>query len=93
MTCACAKTLQIKNKDLVIIMLFCTQMAADIINCAFKTEFCMFKVNKPQFSVIMAITSHPVGLGLNRTNLGFPLQGPPHYADLRRSANWYKTPA
>ena len=37
-----------------------TQMAAEIINCAFKTEFCMFKVNKSEFNVTMAITSHPV---------------------------------
>ena len=37
-----------------------TQIAADIMNCSFKTEFCMFKVNKSEFHVIMAITSHPV---------------------------------
>ena len=37
-----------------------TQMAAEIINCAFKTEFCMFNVNKSEFNVTMAITSHPV---------------------------------
>ena len=37
-----------------------TQMAADIINCAFKTEFCMFKVNKFEFNFILATTCHPV---------------------------------
>ena len=35
------------------------QMAADIMNCAFKTEFCMIKVNKSEFNIIMAITRHP----------------------------------
>ena len=35
-------------------------MVADIMNCALKTEFCMFNANKSEFSVIMAITSHPV---------------------------------
>ena len=34
-------------------------MAADSMNWAFQTEFCMFKVNN-LFNVIMAITSHPV---------------------------------
>ena len=29
-------------------------------NCAFKTEFCMFKVNKSEFNVMVAITSNPV---------------------------------
>ena len=33
-----------------------TQMAADIMNLAFQTEFCMVKVNKFEFSV----TSHPL---------------------------------
>ena len=37
-----------------------TQMAADIINWAFQTEFCMFKVNKSEFNVMVAIASHPV---------------------------------
>ena len=35
-----------------------TQMAVNI-NCTFKTEFCMCKVNKSEISVIMAITNHP----------------------------------
>ena len=34
-----------------------TQMAANIMNWAFQTELCMFKVNKFDFFVIVAITS------------------------------------
>ena len=37
-----------------------TQMAPDIMNWAFQIEFCMFKVNKSEFNVMVAITSHPV---------------------------------
>ena len=37
-----------------------TQMAADVMNWAFQTEFCMFKVNKSKFNVMVAITSHPI---------------------------------
>ena len=36
------------------------QMAADMMNWASQTVFCMFKVNKSEFNVLMAITSHPV---------------------------------
>ena len=36
------------------------QMAADIINSVFHTEFRMFKVNKSELSVMVAITPHPV---------------------------------
>ena len=35
-------------------------MAVEIMNYAFKTEFCMFKVNKSEINVIVAITSHLV---------------------------------
>ena len=45
-----------------------TQIAADIMNCAFKTELCMFKVNKSEFNVIMAITSQPVEASKNDQN-------------------------
>ena len=37
-----------------------TQMAADIMNWDFQTDFCMFKVNKSEFNVMVTITSHPV---------------------------------
>ena len=37
-----------------------TQMAVEIMNYAFKTEFCMFKANKSEINVIVAITSHLV---------------------------------
>ena len=37
-----------------------TPTAADIMNCAFQTAFSMFKVNKSELTVIVAITSHPV---------------------------------
>ena len=36
-----------------------THTAANIMNWAFQTEFCMFKVNN-LFNVIMSLTSHPV---------------------------------
>ena len=32
-------------------------LAADIMNWAFQTEFCIFKVNKSEFNVMMVITS------------------------------------
>ena len=35
-----------------------TKVAADIMN--FQTLFYMFKVNKSEFNVLVAITSHPV---------------------------------
>ena len=35
-------------------------MVADIMNCALQTEFCMFKVNKSEFNVMMAITTYTV---------------------------------
>ena len=37
-----------------------TQMGADIMNWAFHTEFCMFKVNKSKFNVMGTIASQPV---------------------------------
>ena len=37
-----------------------TQISVDTMNYAFKTELCMFKVNKSEFSVIVDITCHPV---------------------------------
>ena len=37
-----------------------TQVAADIKNWAFQTYFCMFKVNKSEFNVMVAIINHPV---------------------------------
>ena len=37
-----------------------TQMAVDIMNWAFHTEFCMFTANKSEFNVMVAITIHPV---------------------------------
>ena len=45
-----------------------TQMAADITNCAFRTEFCMFNVKKSEFNVIMAINSHQVEASKNDQN-------------------------
>ena len=39
-----------------------TQIAADIMNWAFQTEFCMFKVIK---SYLVAITSHTVESYIN----------------------------
>ena len=47
-----------------------TKISADIMNCAFKTKFCIctFKVNKSEFNVIMAITSHPVAASKNDQN-------------------------
>ena len=42
-----------------------TEMKANIINCVFQTDFCMFKVNKSEFNVIVAITSHPVEASKN----------------------------
>ena len=35
-------------------------MAADIMNCTFQTELCLFKANRSEFKAIVAITSHPV---------------------------------
>ena len=37
-----------------------TQMAVEIMKCAFKTEICMFNLNKSEFNVNVAITSDPV---------------------------------
>ena len=37
-----------------------TKVAADIMNWAFQTLFYMFKVNKSEFNVMVAITSHSV---------------------------------
>ena len=37
-----------------------TQVSADIMNLAFQTKFCVFKVNKSEFNVMVAISSHPI---------------------------------
>ena len=42
-----------------------TQMAADIMISAFKTEFSIFKVNKSEFNVIVAFTSHQLEASKN----------------------------
>ena len=45
-----------------------TEMAADIMNWAFLTEFCMFKVKKSKFKVMIAIASYPVETFRNDQN-------------------------
>ena len=39
-----------------------------MVSIPFKTEFCMFKVNKSEFNVTVAITSHPVEAFKNDQN-------------------------
>ena len=43
-----------------LITIISTHVAADIMNWAFPTKFCMFKVNKSEFNVMVVITSHLV---------------------------------